>query len=126
MPALNAQVKRERSANLRQDRCCEVELQANATGENREGVCGVEAESEDLPVKLNIGFFGLKNDMILLNTGLVFEQDMIGRRSQSVLFFCFSLPQIPRGREEKPGPDAGKAAAAPQARDSRRFMMFYN
>ena len=46
-----AQVKRERSANLRQDRCCEVELQANATGENREGVCGVEAESEDLPAK---------------------------------------------------------------------------
>ena len=50
----NAQVKRERSANLRQDRCCEVELQANATGEIREGVCGVEAESEDLPVKLRI------------------------------------------------------------------------
>ena len=39
--------------------------------------------------------------MILINTGLVFEQDMIGRRSQSVLFFCFSLPQIPRGREDK-------------------------
>ena len=50
----NVQVKRERSANLRQDRCCEVELQMNATGENREGVCGVEAESEDLPVKLRI------------------------------------------------------------------------
>ena len=54
MLAWYAQVKRERSANLRQDRCCEVELQANATGENREGVCGVEAESEDLPVKLRI------------------------------------------------------------------------
>jgi len=26
---------------------------------------------------------------------------MIGRRSQSVLFFCFSLPHIPRGRERK-------------------------
>jgi len=48
------QVKREWSVNLRQDRCCEVELQMNATGENREGVCGVEAESEDLPVKLRI------------------------------------------------------------------------
>ena len=44
-------MKREWSANLRQDRCCEVELQANATGESREGVCGVEAESEDLPDK---------------------------------------------------------------------------
>ena len=54
MSACNAQVKRERSENLRQDRCCEVELQANATGESREGVCGVEAESEDLPVKLRI------------------------------------------------------------------------
>ena len=52
MLARNAQVKRERSANLRQDRCCEVELQINATGESREGVCGIEAESEDLPVKL--------------------------------------------------------------------------
>jgi hypothetical protein len=47
----NARVKRERSENLRQDRCCEVELQANATGECREGACGVEAESEDLPDK---------------------------------------------------------------------------
>ena len=51
MSACNARVKRERSANLRQDRCCEVELQINVTGENREGVCGVEAESEDLPAK---------------------------------------------------------------------------
>ena len=51
MSACNARVKRERSANLRQDRCCEVELQMNATGESREGVCGVEAESEDLPDK---------------------------------------------------------------------------
>ena len=50
VPARNAWVKRERSENLRQDRCCEVELQINTTGENREGVCGVEAESEDLPV----------------------------------------------------------------------------
>ena len=47
----NVQVKRERSANLRQDRCCKVELQADATGESREGVCSVEAESEDLPDK---------------------------------------------------------------------------
>jgi hypothetical protein len=47
----NVQVKRERSANLRQDRCCEVELQTNATGESWEGVCSVEAESEDLPAK---------------------------------------------------------------------------
>jgi len=44
-------VKRERSENLRQDRCCEVELQINTTGEIREGVCSVEAESEDLPDK---------------------------------------------------------------------------
>ena len=51
MSACNAQVKRERSVNLRQDRYCEVELQANATGESREGVCSVEAESEDLPDK---------------------------------------------------------------------------
>ena len=51
MPVQCAQVKRERSANLRQDRCCEVELHANTTGEGREGVCGVEAESEDLPAK---------------------------------------------------------------------------
>ncbi len=51
MPVCNARVKRERSEILRQDRCCEVELQANATGESREGVCGVEAESEDLPAK---------------------------------------------------------------------------
>ena len=47
----NARVKRERSVNLRQDRYCEVELQANATGESREGACGVEAESGDLPDK---------------------------------------------------------------------------
>ena len=46
-----AQMKRERSANLRQDRCCEVESQTNATGEGWEGACGVEAESEDLPDK---------------------------------------------------------------------------
>ena len=51
MPAL-AQVKRERSEILRQDRCCEVELQAYATGENREGDCSVEAESEDLPASV--------------------------------------------------------------------------
>ena len=51
MSACNARVKRERSENLRQDRCCEVELQMNATGGNREGVCGVETESEDLPAK---------------------------------------------------------------------------
>ena len=51
MSARNARVKRERSENLRQDRCCEVELQANATGESREGACSVEAESEDLPAK---------------------------------------------------------------------------
>lgn len=51
MSVCNARVKRERSANLRQDRCCEVELQINTTGENREGVCSVEAESEDLPDK---------------------------------------------------------------------------
>ena len=49
MLAHNVQVKRERSEILRQDRCCEVELQTNVTGENREGVCSVEAESEDLP-----------------------------------------------------------------------------
>jgi len=48
-----------------------------------------------------IRFFGLKDDMFLLNTGLVFEQDMVGRRSQSVLFFCFSLLQIPRSREDE-------------------------
>ena len=51
MSACNAQMKRERSANLRQGRCCEVELQINTTGENRKGVCSVEAESEDLPDK---------------------------------------------------------------------------
>ena len=51
MPVWFTQVKRERSVNVRQDRCCEVELQMNATGESREGVCGVEAESEDLPAK---------------------------------------------------------------------------
>ena len=67
MPVCNARVKRERGANPRQDRCCEVELQADATGESREGVCGVEAESEDLPVKCCIGFFGLKNDRFLQN-----------------------------------------------------------
>ena len=50
MFALCAQVKRERSESLRQDRCCEVELQADTTDKSREGVCGVEAESEDLPV----------------------------------------------------------------------------
>ena len=33
MPVCNAQVKRERSENLRQDRCCDAELQANTTGE---------------------------------------------------------------------------------------------
>ena len=49
MSACIAWMKRERSENLRQDRCCEVELQMKATGENREGVCSVEAESEDLP-----------------------------------------------------------------------------
>ena len=48
----NVQVKRERSEILRQDRCCEVELQINTTGENREGVCGVETESEDLPASV--------------------------------------------------------------------------
>ena len=51
MSTQSAQMKRERSEILRQDRCCEVELQINTTGENREGVCGVEAESEDLPDK---------------------------------------------------------------------------
>ena len=51
MSVCNARVKRERSVNLRQDRYCEVELQANATGESREGACGVEAESGDLPDK---------------------------------------------------------------------------
>ena len=52
MLARNAQVKRERSESLRQGRCCEVELQANATGENREGVCSVETKSEDLPASV--------------------------------------------------------------------------
>ena len=51
MPACNVRVKRERGVNPRQGRCCEVELQMNATGENREGVCSVEAKSEDLPAK---------------------------------------------------------------------------
>ena len=52
MSACNARVKRERSANLRQDRCCEVESRAichwpmaGKTARN------VEAESEDLPDK---------------------------------------------------------------------------
>ena len=57
-------MKRERSAILRQDRCCEAEPQTKAIGAKcREGVSGDEAESEDLPVETNIGFFGLKNDM---------------------------------------------------------------
>ena len=59
-----ARVKRERSENLRQDRCCEAEPHTVSIGfKCREGVCGDEAESEDLPAETNIGFFGLKIDM---------------------------------------------------------------
>ena len=86
----NARVKREWSENLRQDRCCEVELQINATGESREGVCSVEAESEDLPVKLRIVFFGFGNDMCTADRLYlcVFLQNMIDR---SVNVFCFCV-----------------------------------
>ena len=41
---------REWSANLQQDRCCEVERRADAIDEGREGARGMEAESENLPM----------------------------------------------------------------------------
>lgn len=41
---------REWSANLQQDRCCEVERRADAIDEGREGARGTEAESENLPM----------------------------------------------------------------------------
>ena len=41
---------REWSANLQQDRCCEVERRADAIDDGREGARGMEAESENLPM----------------------------------------------------------------------------
>ena len=59
---------RERSANLRQDRCCEAEPLVRAIGRKAEkAIRDDEAKSEDLPVKKTIRFFGLRNDASLLH-----------------------------------------------------------
>ena len=52
MSACNVWMKRERSENLRQDRCCEVESRAICHWPMAEKTArNVEAESEDLPDK---------------------------------------------------------------------------
>ena len=55
---------------------------------------GVEAESEDLPVKKHVWFFGLKNDMSPLRgetaiaDTLIALQDMLDE-APNVLYLCF-------------------------------------
>ena len=89
MSARMALVKRERSENLRQDRCCEGELRKNTTGACREGFRSVEPESEDLPVGC-VSDSSDKRQICswqrrLLSFALT---EQIGRRTQSVLFFA--------------------------------------
>ena len=61
---------------------------------------GDEAESEDLPVKIHVWFFGLKNNMSLLHgeaaIGGVFIalQDMLDE-APDVLYVCFWINWIP-------------------------------
>ena len=70
----------------------------NATGKNREGVCSVEAKSEDLPAKYYIGFFGLKNDMFLqITRARCFGRTRLDEDPNLFCFFVACPPQIPRG-----------------------------
>jgi hypothetical protein len=61
---------------------------------------GDEAESEDLPVKIHVWFFGLKNNMSLLHGEaaiggvLIALQDMLDE-APDVLYFCFWINWIP-------------------------------
>ena len=72
MSARKTRVKRERSGNLRQDRCCEAERGANRVIDfmNREDRAdAMKPSQKTCPRMMHTGFFGLKNDMFLLDSG---------------------------------------------------------
>ena len=84
----------DRTAAVRPNRSHKPLIERSRRGQ------GDEAESEDLPVKIHVWFFGLKNNMSLLHgeaaIGGVFIalQDMLDE-APDVLYFCFWINWIP-------------------------------
>ena len=83
----------DRTAAVRPNRSHKPLIERSRRGQ------GDEAESEDLPVKIHVWFFGLKNNMSLLHgeaaIGGVFIalQDMLDE-APDVLYFCFWINLI--------------------------------